>query len=124
MAFYPGSHRVALAKAEGAGGLAAIENPEGVDLIVTAFLVEHSGDGPGTSTFDAGIAANGTTSSDNLIDGAALDAAGIYSNVGDAGTNGGFGVAWGAGEYLTVSASADPSATDLSGFVYVEYIHA
>lgn len=124
MAFHPGSNRIALSKAAGAGGLAAIENPEGVDLIVTLFIVEHNGDGVATSTFDAGIAANGTTSSDTLIDGAALDAAGYYNNVENGGTNGGVAVPWGADEYLTISASADPSATDLAGNVYIEYIHA
>lgn len=116
-----GALRVALGVATGAGGVLAQENPEGADLIITRFVLDVTTPATGAATADAGVAANGSTSSDNLLDGQDIGtAAAIFDNVDDQGTNGQSVAKWAAGEYVTVSASADPAG--LEGFAYIEYI--
>lgn len=118
-----GAYKTALTAAAGttAGAVLSLANPEGADLIVTRLVLDITTPGPGTTTVDAGIAANGTTSADNLIDaGPVHTAAAVIDNIEDGGTNGQAVFKWGASQFLTITASA--ALTGLVGNAYIEYI--
>jgi hypothetical protein len=102
------------------GAVLSLANPEGVDLIVTRLILDITTQSTGAATVDAGIAADGTTSSDTLIDGKSVAAAGVFDNIEDQGTNGKSAVKWGASEYLTITASA--TLAGLVGNAYIDYI--
>lgn len=117
-----GAFPAALGSLDTPGGIAAIKNPEGEDLYVTRLLVDITTKATAACTIDAGIAANATTSADNLIDGAdAFAATGTLDNQRNAGTNGRAGFRWPAGQFLTVS-RATGAAAGLKGNVLIEYI--
>lgn len=103
-----------------AGGVLSLANPEGVDLIVKRLILDITTPSDGAATVDAGIAANGTTSSDNLIDGQSVAAAAVLDNVEDGGTNGQAVIKWGASQYLTITASA--TLAGLVGNAYIEWV--
>lgn len=118
-----GAYKVALTAADDttAGGVLSIANPEGADLIIPSggLVLDITTGSDGAAAVDAGIAANGTTSSDTLIDGASVASAAVLDNAASAGTNGG-PVKWGASQYLTITASAD--ATGLVGNAYISWV--
>ena len=72
-----------------AGGAFAIKNPLGVTGIVSDLIIDVTAASTAAVTVDAGVAADGTTTSDTLIDGLSLAAIGTFSNLSDPGTNGG-----------------------------------
>lgn len=118
-----GSYKVALTAVAGttAGGALSLANPEGADLIVTDLILDITTEATGAATVDAGIAANGTTSSDTLLDGADVGtAAAVLNNVDHAGTNGNKCAKWGANQYLTITASA--TLAGLVGNAYIKWI--
>lgn len=119
-----GAYRVALTAATDttAGGVLSLANPEGVALIVTRLILDVTTASSGAATVDAGIAANGTTSADNLIDGASVATATTLDNTEDGGTNGKGTRKWGTSQYLTITASA--TTAGMVGFAYIEYIRA
>jgi len=104
------------------GDVLSLANPEGVDLLITRFILHVTTDADGAANLDAGVASDGTTSSDNLLDGATL-AAGTFDNADadDQGTNGKGVQAWDDDEYVTVT--PDATCAGLVGYAYVEYIH-
>lgn len=114
-----GAYKVTLADADAAGGILALANPEGVDLIVTKLILNVTTVATGACTVDAGIAANGTTKVDNLIDG--LDVHTATGAFADLGTSGKRAKLWPAAQYLTVS-MATGAAAGLEGNAYIEYI--
>jgi hypothetical protein len=68
----------------------AWQNPETTKIIVSRVILhvfDNETVGVGT-LMDIGVAANGTTSSDTLIDGVALTAVDIFDNITDKGTHG------------------------------------
>lgn len=103
-----------------AGGAAAIANPEGVPLIITSAVLYIPTASTGAATVDVGVAANATTSSDNLIDGMSTAAAGAFGNVGNPGANGKANQVWGATQYVTCTASA--TLAGMVGYLYIEYL--
>ena len=103
------------------GGCLSLANPEGVDLIVTKLVIDITTVATGSATVDAGIAANGTTSADNLIDGQDVNAAAGAFGSG-IGSNGKHAKKWKSDEYLTITASA--SLAGLVGNAYIEYMRA
>lgn len=119
--FSNGAARVALATGTSAGGVVSVANPEGVDLIVTFACLDIGTGSSNASTIDVGIAANGTTSSDNLIDGRSGATAGIYTNATDPGGNGKAAVLWPAASYLTAS-QASGAVAGIAGELIVRYI--
>ncbi|MBI5964929.1 MAG: hypothetical protein HY863_15730 [Chloroflexi bacterium] len=124
MAEQNNSYKVALAALDTAGGVLGLANPEGVDLIVTRVVVDVTTKSTSACTVDAGIAANGTTSADNLLDGLDVGtAAGTFDNVADVGTNGKARKKWTSGQFLTIS-KASGAAAGLVGNAYIEYIRA
>lgn len=114
-------YKVALAALDTAGGVASIANPEGVAIHVTRVTIAVTTVATAACTVDAGIAANGTTSGDNLIDGLDVNAAtGLFDNITEKGTNGKSRQLWGATQYLTIS-KATGAAAGLVGNVYIQY---
>ena len=103
------------------GAVLALANPEGADLIVTRVMLDVTTAATGTPTLDVGIAADGTTSADTLLDAVAVGvAAGVFDNIGEAGTNGQSAIRWNANQFLTATASA--SAAGLVGNAYIQYV--
>lgn len=98
-------HKVALTAATttAAGGVVSVANPLGVDLIiVNSYLNITTAATTSTNTIDLGVAANGTTTSDTLIDGTTTTA-GIKTA---SGTNGAVPRTWSTTQYVTGTASA------------------
>lgn len=118
-----GAYRVALTAGTTTtgGDVLSLPNPEGADLIITRFILNITTEATGSATADAGVAADGTTSSDTLLDGVNIGAAAaIFDNIDDQGTNGQSVLLWGSSQYITVTPSA--TAAGLVGYAYVEYL--
>lgn len=113
----PMLYRVPLAAAAGNAGVLSIANPFGREVL-TGHVGLHITNGV-AQTIDAGVAADGVTSSDTLIDGASI-ATGAIDNIKNAGTNGGSFRTWGATQFITATASGTP--TGLAGFAYITVI--
>ncbi len=103
------------------GDALSLANPEGVDIIVTRLILDITTEATAAATVDAGIAANGTTSADTLLDGLNVGAAAILAdNHSSPGTNGLALIKWGASQYLTITPSA--TLAGLVGNAYIEYV--
>jgi hypothetical protein len=117
-----GAYKVAIAgDGDTAGDVLSLANPEGADLIITRLVIQVTTASTGACTVDAGVAADGTTSADNLIDGLSMAATGVFDNIEDQGTNGKSAKLWGASQYLTISRASGASA-GLVGDAYIQYI--
>jgi hypothetical protein len=97
----------ALASADTAGGVISLANPFETDVIVTDIMIDVTTAATASATIDVGIAADGTTSSDVLLDGVNVGAGGdgarVYNDKKDAGTNGIGAKVWTTSQYLTAS---------------------
>lgn len=103
------------------GAALSVANPFGVDLLVTRAIVRTTTPSGGASALDLGLAADGETTSDILIDGLALgSAAKVADNINDAGTNGKARQIWTAEQFLTGTVSA--TAAGVVGKVLVHVI--
>lgn len=121
--FDTGAFRADLTAATGttAGAVLSLANPEGVPIIITRLLLNITAPSTGAATVDAGIAANGATTSDILIDGASVaTAAKVLDNISDIGTNGKSRQLWGTTQFLTITASA--TLAGMVGEAIIEYI--
>ncbi len=117
----PVTVRVALAAVDTAGGVFAWANPTGGSILITGIAVDVTTVSSGACTIDCGVAANATTLSDTLIDGASTaTTARVIDNIKDAGTNGTSWQRMGSTEVVTVS-EASGDVTGLVGFLYVTY---
>ncbi len=117
-----GAYRLDLAGVDGAGGVLAVANPEGKRLMITDIILDVATKSTGACTLDAGVAADGATSSDNLLDGLDVGtAAGVFSNGRNPGTNGKMHALWGADQYLTIS-KATGAATGLVGKAIIKWV--
>jgi len=97
------------------------KNPEGGDILLESFTVQVTTEADGSATCDYGIAANGTTTSDNLLDGINIGAAAISGSQGDqGGTNGKANQVMASSEYITGDASA--TSVGLVGYAYIKYV--
>lgn len=124
MAAQTGSLKVPLTAVTGTavGGALKLINPEGVDLIITRFVLDVTTKSTGAATVDAGVDDDGDTTSDNLIDGLSVATAGVYDNIGSAGSNGKGVVRWPAGGFIVVTASA--TLAGLVGSAHVQFVRA
>ncbi len=118
--------RLALGTVATGGGVLAWQNPHDSAIIITRLVLDVTTKTTAACTVDAGSAANGTTSSDNLINGLDIGTAiGTFDNVSDGGTNGKarqkLAAKGGAADYLTVS-QASGAIAGLVGYAYVTYI--
>ena len=96
-----------------AGDLGSAANPFGAPAVVLDVVVDITDAGAEAETFDAGVGALATTSSDDLLDGQALNAVATLNNTDDAGGSGGRNVKMSATQFITVSASG--SLTSFAG---------
>jgi hypothetical protein len=110
---------LALANVNTAGGVFAWK--PGVQIIVTRAVLHVKTVATGACTLSIGVAANGTTLNDTLMEGVDVHtAAGIFDNLGNPGTDGLDRVLVSATQYVTGSVASGASA-GLVGFVYVHY---
>lgn len=79
-----------------------------------------TGGGTAGSVIDIGVGAAATTHADNIIDGLAVDTAGVFDNITNKGTNGKTSAVLGVGQYLTGQILTQNAAT-LAGVVFVTY---
>lgn len=105
------------------GGVLSLANPEGIDLLITRFIVRTTAPSAGAASIDAGIAADGVTTSDTLIDGLSVaSAAKVADNVENGGTNGLAVALWGASQFVTITASA--TTAGMVGEALIQYVPA
>lgn len=103
------------------GAVAAINNDSGEDRIITDVFVDVTTKSTGVALLDIGVAANGTTTNDSLIDGVDVNAAvGLFDLVINAGTNGKNARRWDSGQFITVTGNA--STAGLVGNLYIKYV--
>lgn len=110
--------------AANAGDILSIANPEGASVVIIRAVLHIETASNGAATVDVGVAANGTTLSDNLIDGANINATGAYDNIVDKGTNGKEKQLWTSTQYVTVSKATGAANAEVSaaGYLMIEYI--
>ena len=118
--------KVALGNADTAGGILAWQNPESSAIIVVRIVIDRTTKSAGACTADFGTAADGTTSSDILMDGVDVGAtAAIEDNIENKGTNGKarqrLDAKGGTTDYLTGS-KATGAAAGLVGNAYISYV--
>ena len=104
----------------------AVQNPEGVDCIVTNVIVDiTTAGGTASSVLDVDVAAGATSTGDSIIDGLDLNATGVADRHDDAGSNGGEALKWdkngGTNDYLTGKILVQ-NAASLVGTVIIEYV--
>ena len=114
--------KVALAQAAGNAGVLSWQNPEAVGVLAAVVLDVTTAQS--AQTADVGVDGDGTGTSDTLLDGVSLAAAGALSSFADAGTNGAalrrVDAKGGTSDYVTATASGTPSS--LVGNAYIVYV--
>ena len=104
----------------------AVQNPEGVDCVVTNVIVDiTTAGGTASSVLDVDVAADATSTGDSIIDGLDLNTTGVADRHDDAGTNGGEALKWdkngGTNDYVTGKILVQ-NAASLVGTVIIEYV--
>lgn len=104
----------------------AVQNPEGVDCVVTNVIVDiTTAGGTASSLLDVDVVADATSTGDKIIDGLDLNATGVADRHDNAGNNGGEPKKWnkngGANDYVTGKILAQ-NAASLAGKVIIEYV--
>ena len=104
----------------------AVQNPEGVDCVVTNVIVDiTTAGGTASSLLDVDVVADATSTGDKIIDGLDINATGVADRHDNAGTNGGEPKKWnkngGANDYVTGKILAQ-NAASLAGKVIIEYV--
>ena len=104
----------------------AVQNPEGVDCVVTNVIVDiTTAGGTASSVLDVDVADGATDTGDDIIDGLDLNATGTADRHKNAGTNGGAPVKWdkngGTNDHVTGKILAQ-NAASLVGKVIIEYV--
>ena len=104
----------------------AVQNPEGVDCVVTNVIVDiTTAGGTASSVLDIDVVADATSTGDTIIDGLDLNATGVADRHDNAGSNGGEPKKWdkngGSNDYVTGKILAQ-NAANLAGKVIIEYV--
>ena len=116
-----GSYKVALADADTAGGVLAIENTSGEDRIVTQVILNITTESTAAASVDVGIAADGTTASASLMSDISVTSAGVFDMLTNA-DNGTGPQIWADGDFITISASNETDPADMEGYAYINWI--
>ena len=96
------------------------KNPEGEDIIVECIVLDVTTAATGSATIDIGVAADGTTGSDTLLDGVDVGSAAILATSGaNGGTNGKTFQPMTSTQYITGDGSA--SLAGLVGNIWIKY---
>ncbi len=111
--------------ATSAGGLAAVLNPEGVDVLITRGVLYISSNSTGAANLVSGVSAGSATAGSDIIGTLAMAAAeGNYYNAFALGTASvteiGTPAIWESDEYVVITGSA--STAGLAGTLYLEYV--
>ncbi len=104
------------------GALFSWANPESATIIIDRLQIDITTKSTGAAAGDFGVAANGTTSADNLIDGYALGGTEKVVDTAltaDLGTNGKVNQKMTATQFLTGTGAA--TTAGLVGSVYIHY---
>lgn len=101
------------------GGLLALANPEGRDLIIDKVVMDITTPSSGAANVNAGVAANGTTSSATLMDTVAVGSAILADNITNKGAGGAPTRKWASGQFVTLTGSA--TTVGLIGRLYISY---
>ena len=104
------------------GGILSWANPTGQSIIVTRFMIDITTGSTGAATGAFGIAANGTTSNNTLLDGFNMQTTGVADNIENQGTNGVAAKKMTSSQFITGTASA--TVAGLVGSAYIQYILA
>lgn len=112
-----------LAAVDTAGGLFAWANPTGKRIHVLGVRLDVTTASSGACTVDVGVAANGITLNDTIIDGVSVAATGVKDDQKDAGTNGAGVAAATSSQYVTGSVASGASA-GIAGYAYIDYQEA
>lgn len=104
----------------------AVQNPEGVDCVVTNVIIDiTTAGGTASSVLDVDVVDAATDTGDDIIDGLDLNATGTFDRHKNAGTNGGAPVKWdkngGTNDHVTGKILAQ-NASSLAGKVIIEYV--
>ena len=112
-----------IAGGAGVGSMLTLANPEDADLIITRFMMlKNVGAGGVFTTVDAGVTADPAVSSDTLLDGQSLVAAGLLDNITNQANSGLEAVLWPSTSFVVATPSGDISATGFEGTYYIEYV--
>jgi hypothetical protein len=112
--------KVALSAGTAAGGVLSWANPAGASIIVHNIAIDITTGSSVASTIDVGVAANGATLSDTLIDGVSGATAGVFNSATNAGTNGRMSRKVASTEFVTAS-QASGTVTGLAGSAYITW---
>lgn len=112
---------VALAAVDAAGGVFAWQNPEAGPIVVGQVILDVTNPSSAACSVSVGTAANGTTSSANLLDTQSVAAIGQLDNTSNKGTNGKSSGKVAAGAYVTGSKASGATA-GLAGTAYISYM--
>jgi hypothetical protein len=118
------SYTITGGTATAAGGQGAIQNPEGVPLIIKDWKLYVVSNSTGATNLTIGTAASGTVAANSLLTTTAMAAAagsvfgGIVGGTA-AGQNLTTTVSWGSADYINITASA--SAAGLSAILFINY---
>lgn len=100
--------------------VASLLNPWGMPVYITRALLVVDTVATAACTVDVGVAADASTSADNLIDGKDVNAAtGYFDNLIAPGSNGLAGKVWTASQYVNVT-KASGNANGLVGRLLLE----
>lgn len=95
----------------------SVANPAGKQVLIQGIAFVATTQSSGACTVDVGVAADGTTVGDNLIDGQSVAAAGVLATPG---TNGAQQRLWGASEFVNLNV-ASGTITGLVGYLAIQY---
>lgn len=106
------------------GGVAAIPNPEGVDLLITRAHLYVLSNSTGAANLTVGTAGSGTAAANSMLPATAMAAAaGSAFNLTYHGTAVGAAMApqkWGSADYVNVAGSA--STAGLTARLFIDYL--
>jgi hypothetical protein len=108
------------------GGVGAVANPEGVDVLVLRSVLYIKTASTGAANLGVGVAANATTKGTDIVNDLAMNGAiaGKYYNGNTIQTTAKTEISapavWSSSKYLTFTGSAD--STGLDATLYVEYL--
>ncbi len=103
------------------GGVAAVPNPEGVDLVISDAALYVTTNSTGAANLTVGTAASGTVAATSMLGATAMAAAAgkVFALTYHGTALGTERTKWGSADYLNVAGSA--STAGLTGIIFVKY---
>lgn len=112
-----------LAASDSGGGVFGLTNTYGSTLVVLRVVLLVTTGSSGACTLDIGTTGTSvTTTSNNLIDGVSVAAAGVFDNIQDAGSSGESVQKWPSGDFLTASMVGGGATAGLVGTYAIQII--